>query len=42
LEARFGDSNPTEDDGFLRAIKIRKMFSFGGKVKLEAPCDSHF
>jgi hypothetical protein len=27
-------SNPAEDNGFLREIKIRSTTSFGGKVKL--------
>jgi hypothetical protein len=31
-------SNPAEDDGFLRAIKIRSMTFFGGEVKSLAPC----
>jgi hypothetical protein len=29
---------PGQDDGFLRAIKIRSTFSFGGEVKPETPC----
>jgi hypothetical protein len=31
-------SNPAEDDGFLRAIKIRGTTSFGGDVKSLVPC----
>jgi hypothetical protein len=30
-------SNPTEDDGFLRVIKIRSTLSFGVEVKPLAP-----
>jgi hypothetical protein len=30
--------NPTDGDGFLRAIEIRSTPSFGGKVKSSAPC----
>jgi hypothetical protein len=33
LDPRFAGSNPTEDDGFIRVIKIRSTTSFGGKVK---------
>jgi hypothetical protein len=29
---------PGQDDGFLRAIKIRSTPSFGWEVKLEVPC----
>jgi ribosomal 50S subunit-associated protein YjgA (DUF615 family) len=29
--------NPTEDGGFLRAIKIRSTTSSGGEVKPSAP-----
>jgi hypothetical protein len=29
---------PGRGDGFLKAIKIRSTPSFGGDVKLEAPC----
>jgi hypothetical protein len=36
LDPRFAGSNPAEDDGFLRAIKIRSTTSFGGKVKPSA------
>jgi hypothetical protein len=28
----------TEDDGFLRAIKIHITTSFGGEAKLSVPC----
>jgi hypothetical protein len=33
LDPRFAGSNPAENDGFLRAIKIRKTSSFGGEAK---------
>jgi hypothetical protein len=33
LEPRSSGSNPAEDGGFLRAIKVRSMHSFGGEVK---------
>jgi hypothetical protein len=33
LDPMFGGSNPAEDDGFLRVIKIRSTNSFGGEVK---------
>jgi hypothetical protein len=36
-EPKFSDSNPAEDDGLLRAIKISSTTSFGGVVKLSAP-----
>jgi hypothetical protein len=29
---------PSQDDGFLRAIKIHRTPSFRGEVKLSAPC----
>jgi hypothetical protein len=29
---------PCESDGFLKAIQIRSTPSFGGEVKLSAPC----
>jgi hypothetical protein len=29
LDPRFADSNPAEDDGILRAIKLRRTNSFG-------------
>jgi hypothetical protein len=38
LHPRFAGSNPAEDDGFLRAIKIHSTTSFGGEVKPQAPC----
>jgi hypothetical protein len=38
LDARFAVTKPTEDDGFLRATKIRSEPSFGGEVKTSAPC----
>jgi hypothetical protein len=34
----FAGSNPAEDDGILRTIKIRITNFFGGKVKKSAPC----
>jgi hypothetical protein len=33
LEPRFAGSNLAEDDGFLRAIKVRSTTPFGGEVK---------
>jgi hypothetical protein len=36
LDLRFAGSHPVEDDGFLRAIKIRGRTSFGGGEKLSA------
>jgi hypothetical protein len=38
LYPRFTGSNPAEDDGFLRVIKIRITTSFGGEVKPSIPC----
>jgi hypothetical protein len=38
LDPRFVGSNLAEDDGFLRAIKIRSATSFGGEVKPSVPC----
>jgi hypothetical protein len=38
LDSKFVGSNPAEDNGFLRAIKIYSIPSFGGEVKPEAPC----
>jgi hypothetical protein len=29
---------PVQGEGFLRAIKIHSTCSFGGEIKLEAPC----
>jgi hypothetical protein len=37
LDQRFADSNPAEDDGFLKAIKIRSTTSFEHEVKPLAP-----
>jgi hypothetical protein len=37
LDSSFTSSNPTESDGFLRAIKIRITISFEGEVKPSAP-----
>jgi hypothetical protein len=34
----FGGSDPADDDGFLRAIEICGMSSFGGEVKPQASC----
>jgi hypothetical protein len=31
-------SNPSKVKVFLRAIKIHSTCSFGGEIKLEAPC----
>jgi hypothetical protein len=31
-------SNPADDDGLLRVIKIHSMTSFKGEVKLVVPC----
>jgi hypothetical protein len=36
-DPRFASSNPAEDDGFLRAIKIRSTTSFRGESKLMVP-----
>jgi hypothetical protein len=38
LDLRFAGSNPVQDDGFLRAIKIRSTTSFGGNVTPSVPC----
>jgi hypothetical protein len=38
LDPRFARSNPAEDDGFLKATKIRSRTSFGGDVKPSVPC----
>jgi hypothetical protein len=38
LDPRFTGSNPAEDNGFLRVIKICSMTSFGGEVKSSVPC----
>jgi hypothetical protein len=38
LDSRFAVSNPAEDDGFLRAIKIRSSTSSGAEVKPLASC----
>jgi hypothetical protein len=38
LESRFTGSNLADDDGFLRAIKIRSTTYFGGEVKPAVPC----
>jgi hypothetical protein len=35
---RLAGSNPAEDDGFLRVIKIRSTTSFGGEEKSSVPC----
>jgi hypothetical protein len=34
LDPWFIGSNPAEDDGFLRVIKIHRLLSFGEEVKL--------
>jgi hypothetical protein len=33
IVSKFADSNPDEDCGFLRAIRIPSTTSFGGEVK---------
>jgi hypothetical protein len=33
LDPRFAGSNPAEDNGILKAIKIRSTISFGGEVR---------
>jgi hypothetical protein len=38
LDPRFMGSSLAEDNGFLREIKICGTTSFGGEVKLPAPC----
>jgi hypothetical protein len=38
LDPRFAGSNPAEDDGFLRAIRIHSKPYFRGEVKPSAPC----
>jgi hypothetical protein len=38
LDQRFDGSNPAEDDGLLRATKIRSMTSNGKEVKPSASC----
>jgi hypothetical protein len=38
LYPKFVVSNPVVKDEILRVIKTRGMTSFGGKVKLSAPC----
>jgi hypothetical protein len=38
LDPRFEGSNPVEDDGFLRAIKICTTTSVRGEVKPSVPC----
>jgi hypothetical protein len=35
---RFACPNPDEDDGILRAIKVRIMTSFGGEIQPSVPC----
>jgi hypothetical protein len=35
-------SNPAEDDGLIRAIKISTTTSFGGEVKSFVPCRRFF
>jgi hypothetical protein len=37
LHPRITSSNPAEDDGFLKTIKIRSMMSFRGEVKPSVP-----
>jgi hypothetical protein len=38
LDPRFAGSNPADDYGFLRVIKIRNTTYFEGEVKPSAPC----
>jgi hypothetical protein len=38
LDPRFTGSNLAKVDGFVRAIKIHNMTSFGGEVKPSVPC----
>jgi hypothetical protein len=38
IEPKFASSDPEEDDGFLREIKILNMTSFGEEVKPSVPC----
>jgi hypothetical protein len=38
LDPRFAGSNPAEDYGFLRVIKMCSTTSFGGDVKSSVPC----
>jgi hypothetical protein len=38
IEPKFPSSDPEEDDGFLREIKILNMTSFGEEVKPSVPC----
>jgi hypothetical protein len=38
LDPKFAGSNPAEDNGFLRVIKILCTTSFGGEVKSSVPC----
>jgi hypothetical protein len=38
LNLRSEGSNPVDDDGFLREIKIHSIASFGGEVKLLSLC----
>jgi hypothetical protein len=37
LDPRFTGSDPAQNDGILRAIKIHSKLSFGGEVKPSAP-----
>jgi hypothetical protein len=38
LNPRFAGSNPGDEDGFLRAIKILSKTSFGGDARPSPPC----
>jgi hypothetical protein len=38
MDPRFVGSNTTDDDGFLRVIKICSTAFFGGEEKPSAPC----
>jgi len=37
LDLRFAGSHSTEDDEFLRELKVRSTTSFGGEVKPSVP-----
>jgi hypothetical protein len=38
LDPRFASSNPADDYGFLRVIKISSTIFFGGKAKPSSSC----
>jgi hypothetical protein len=37
FDPRLAGSDPAEDDGLIRAIKVRSMPSFGEEVKTSTP-----